>query len=123
MRGHALEPLLDREAQKNFTFSGLPSITIDDQAVTTSMGEIEDRTKERLGTSDSMIIKTRRRLIDAARDLMEGIAPPGVDNPEVYGVRSGGVVLPRDTKDWVEATKELRAAWVHHPDLDAVTSN
>ena len=110
--------LLDREQQKNLTYSGLPSITLDDQAVTTSMGAIEDRTKERLGTSDSMIIKTRRRLINAARDMREGITPPGVDNPEVYGVRSGGVVLPRDTDDWVEATRELRTAWVHHPELD-----
>jgi phthalate 4,5-dioxygenase oxygenase subunit len=114
---------LDRTKQREVNYSGLPGVTYEDQAVTTTMGKIADRTKERLGTTDSMIIKTRRRLINAARDLMEGATPPGVDNPEVYGVRAGGIILPRDTKDWVEATNKLRAAWVHHPELDAVTTN
>jgi hypothetical protein len=36
--------------------------------------------------------------------------PPGVDNPEVYRHRSGGVILPRDA-DWLEATKGLRQAF------------
>ena len=115
--------LIDRAQQREVTYSGLPSITVEDQAVTTSMGSISDRDQEHLGTSDSMIIKTRRRVINAARDFMEGVTPPGVDNPEVYGVRSGGVVLPRDTKDWVEATKELRTSWVVHPELEAVVGD
>ena len=42
--------------------------------------------------------------------------PPGVDDPKAYAVRSGGVVLPRGA-DWIEATRELRAAWVKHPGL------
>ena len=41
----------------------------------------------------------------------------GVDNPEVYQVRSGGVYLPQGV-DWVEATRELRKAYVEHPELD-----
>ena len=81
------------------------------------MGPIYDRTQERLGTSDTMIIRTRKRLIDAAKALRDaGQNPPGVDNPGVYAVRSGGVVLPRGA-DWVEATKELRKAWTQHPGL------
>jgi phthalate 4,5-dioxygenase oxygenase subunit len=32
-------------------------------------------------------------------------------------VRSGGVFLPTDA-DWVEATRELRRAFVEHPELD-----
>jgi len=42
--------------------------------------------------------------------------PPGVDDPKAYAVRSGGVVLPRGA-DWIEATRELRRAWVTHPGL------
>ena len=55
-----------------------------------------------------MIIRTRRRLINAAKALREhGTVPPGVDEPWVYKVRSGGIILPR-TADWREATKHLR---------------
>ena len=88
-----------------------------DQAVTESMGPIYDRTREHLGTSDAMVIRTRRRLIEAAKALRDrDEAPPGVDDPRVYGVRSGGVVLPRGA-DWIEATRKLRTAWTEHPGL------
>ena len=109
--------LIDREIQKTKTYAGLPSITLEDQAVTASMGTIVDRTKERLGTSDQMIIRTRRRLLRAARALMEGESPPEIDNPSVYGVRSGGAMLPVGV-DWVEASKELRKGFIEHPELD-----
>jgi len=82
------------------------------------MGTIYAREKERLGTSDVMVIRVRRRLIDAARAFAErGLTPPGVDNPEVYRVRSGGAFLPGDA-NWLEATAELRKAFVAHPQLD-----
>jgi hypothetical protein len=65
-----------------------------------------------------MVIRTRRRLLEAARALQnDGTVPPGVDEPEVYLVRSGGVILPKDA-DWIEGTQHLRAAFVDHPDLD-----
>ena len=63
------------------------------------------------GRSDAMVIRTRRRVINAARALRDNATtPPGVDNPAVYRHRSGGVVLPRDA-DWLEATKGLRQAF------------
>jgi phthalate 4,5-dioxygenase oxygenase subunit len=109
--------LVDRKMQQTTSYTGIGSIFLQDQAVTESMGPIYDRTQERLGTSDQMIIRTRKRLIDAAKALRDaGRVPPGVDNPSVYAVRSGGVVLPRGT-NWVEATKELRKAWTQHPEL------
>ena len=46
-----------------------------------------------------------------------GTVPPGVDNPEVFGVRAGGIILPRGA-DWLQATAELRQAFVDHPELD-----
>jgi hypothetical protein len=39
-----------------------------------------------------------------------------VDDPAVYAIRSGGVVLP-STAGWLEATAELRKGWLKHPDL------
>jgi hypothetical protein len=86
------------------------------------MGPIYDRGSEHLGTSDVMVIRVRRRLIQAARALAEeGITPPGVDHPEVYRVRSGGCFLPEGA-DWLEATAELRQAFAEHPELDPAIS-
>ena len=96
------------------SYTGIDGIYLQDQAVTESMGTIYERDKEHLGTSDAMVIKTRRRLIRAARDLRENaITPPGVDDPTVYRVRSGGVILSRDV-DWLEATADLRKAFATH---------
>ena len=108
---------IDRDAQRNKSFTGIAGIHMQDQAITESMGPVVDRTHERLGTSDTMIIKTRQRLINAARALQEGVPAPAADNPELYQVRSGGAILPRDV-DWLEATEELRKAFVHHPELE-----
>ncbi|HLF79598.1 MAG TPA: Rieske 2Fe-2S domain-containing protein [Dehalococcoidia bacterium] len=105
---------LDREMQRNRNYTGMPNITTEDQAVTESMGPIYTRTQEHLGVSDAMIIRMRRRLINAAKALRDqGVTPPGVDSPEVYRQRSGGVVLPRSV-DWWQATTELRKAFVQH---------
>jgi phenylpropionate dioxygenase-like ring-hydroxylating dioxygenase large terminal subunit len=109
--------LIDRKAQKTTSYTGIDSIFLQDQAVTESMGPIYDRTQEHLGSSDAMIIRTRKRLLDAARALRDtGQVPPGVDAPAVYAVRSGGVVLPRGA-DWIDATRELRRAGIEHPGL------
>jgi phthalate 4,5-dioxygenase oxygenase subunit len=53
-------------------------------------------------------------MIRAALTLQEtGVVPPSVDDAGVYAQRSGGVVIPA-TADWLDATKELRQAFVHH---------
>jgi len=109
---------IDRQWQRNGDYTGIAGIHTQDQAVTETMGPIYDRTQEHLGSSDAMVIRTRRRLLDAARALAsEGTLPPGVDHPEIYRQRSGGIVLPNGT-DWVQATADLRKAYVPHPELD-----
>ncbi len=101
--------LIDREEQRAWrSYSGIAGVRQQDMAVTESMGPIYDRTREHLGTTDVLIIRTRRRLLQAARALREqGVIPPGVDSPEVYRLRSGEVILPRNV-DWWEASRELR---------------
>jgi len=110
---------IDRGKQRRREdYTGIAGIHTQDQAITETMGPILDRTKERLGTGDVMVIRVRRRLMEAARALVErGVTPPGVDNPELYGVRSGGAFLPEGA-DWLEGTAELRKAFVQHPNLD-----
>jgi phenylpropionate dioxygenase-like ring-hydroxylating dioxygenase large terminal subunit len=115
--------LIDRDLQRSNSgtngYTGIEGIPPQDAAMTVSMGPIYDRSQEHLGTSDMMVIRVRRRLIAAARALEEhGIEPPGVECPEGYRVRGGQVFLPEGA-DWVEATRELRKAFVEHPELDA----
>ena len=95
--------LIDREAQaNNESFTGIAGIRIQDCAVTETMGRIYQRHQEHLGTTDSLIIRMRRRLIASAKALAEnGTTPVGVDNPEVYRQRSGEMILPRSEDFWV----------------------
>ena len=98
------------------TFTGMGSVfQAHDLCVTEGAGAIQDRSQEHLGSSDVMLIRVRRRLLAAAEALVSSsVTPPGVDHPEAYAVRSGGVFLPKGA-DWLEATSELREAFVHHP--------
>ncbi|HEU5197621.1 MAG TPA: Rieske 2Fe-2S domain-containing protein [Methylomirabilota bacterium] len=107
--------LIDRKAQKNGSFTGIAGIHQQDQAVTESMGPLIDRTQEHLGSSDEMVIRTRRRVLRAAAAWRDkGEVPPGVDEPAVYRYRSGGVILPRSA-DWRDATRDLCRAFTSPP--------
>ncbi len=112
--------LIDREMQKTESFTGVQGIHLQDQMITESMGVIEDRTKEHLGTSDQMITTTRRRLIKAAKDFeKKGTAPPGVDNPEIFHkIRSGGMIINRDL-DWLDEVQIRKdtAVWPEGSDI------
>ena len=97
----------ERELQKTKFFSGIPEFWAQDASVQEGMGSIYDRTKEHLGTSDTAIIRVRRRLIDAARASMaEGIPAPGAMDPTIYQVRGAAAILAKD-EDWIEGTREL----------------
>jgi len=99
---------IDREAQATNSYTGIAGIHQQDQAITESMGQVYDRSHEHLGTSDAMVIRTRRRLINVAKAMRDtGTLPPGVDKPELYRIRSGGTLLPRNV-DWIQGTKHLR---------------
>jgi phthalate 4,5-dioxygenase oxygenase subunit len=89
--------LIDRAAQQDRrSFSGVIGIAAQDAACQESMGPIQDRTRERLGTSDAGIIAARHRLLNAAIALREeGIAPPALQAAE-QRVRSASVLLPKD---------------------------
>jgi phthalate 4,5-dioxygenase len=103
---------IDREEQRTSRtqtgFSGLPNVPVQDGAITWSQGTIVNRSREHLATTDAMVIRVRRRLINAAKALREhGTIPPGVDDPRVYRQRSGWAMLPEGT-DWWEAMRPLR---------------
>ena len=94
--------LLDRQRQKNINFSGMENVTpIQDGAMQESMGAICDRTQEHLGASDAAIVRLRRRLLNAARELEKNKIPPGVENPALYH-KHGDQLLLTAADPWVE---------------------
>ncbi len=103
--------LIDREQQKNYSYSGIPSGfgRAQDAAMVESMGSITDRTHEHLGTTDMGIIRMRNHLLRAVKDLQEGIEPFAATNGNVYQVRSAAALLPRDVayEDDPATRKEL----------------
>jgi phthalate 4,5-dioxygenase len=101
---------IDRAIQRTRTYTGIPTVPLQDDAMTTSMGRIQDRTIEHLGSADAMIIRVRRRLIEAVGGLEQrGTVPPGVDAPESYRKRSAAKILPNDV-DWITALRDWHAA-------------
>jgi nitrite reductase/ring-hydroxylating ferredoxin subunit len=97
--------LIDRAAQRRGeTFSGVKGIAIQDASLQESMGPIVDRSKERLVSADSGIIKARRKLLTSALALREeGTVPPGVD-PAHHRVRSASIVLPK-SESFLESSR------------------
>jgi hypothetical protein len=90
--------LIDRDDQKHQTFTGIKAIPVQDLAVTQSQGPgpIADRSLEKLTMSDIAIVAMRKRLLDTAKALMDGVEPPEARNPQSYRVRPIDTVLPRD---------------------------
>jgi phthalate 4,5-dioxygenase len=97
---------MDWEAHRTRMVCGIPGFGVQDQAIQESQGPIADRTRERLGTSDTAIIHVRRRLMTLARALGErGTPPPAVD-PAAFCVRSASLTLPPGA-DWIGAVRPL----------------
>jgi phthalate 4,5-dioxygenase oxygenase subunit len=86
--------LIDRETQRNRTFSGIPGGARDqDRAMTETMEPVLDRSEEHLGTTDLAIVAMRRRLLDMARDLQRGVAPAVTRDPSIVHDATGFNVL------------------------------
>jgi phthalate 4,5-dioxygenase oxygenase subunit len=98
---------IDREIQRERSYSGIDGVHMQDQAITESMGAIVDRTFEHLGSSDRMIMQTRRRLLKAARAFAdEGTVPDNVDHPDAYWTVRSGEMLTQEGADWLETYAE-----------------
>ena len=65
--------LIDRVAQKNFSYTGIKTFPLQDIAlIEDQWGPIAKREYEHLVSSDYMIIHVRQRLLKAAKELAEG---------------------------------------------------
>ena len=101
--------LVDRAAQRTVSFSGIRGIGEQDMATQESMGPVNDRTREHLGSSDTAVIAMRRRLQRLAMDLQRGVEPAAAQQPEIYKVRSVSFILNQD-QSWVEECYRTMAA-------------
>lgn len=99
--------LIDRAAQRRFSYTGIRSLTAQDMAVQYDQaGVIADRTRENLVSADKAIIVVRQKLLKAVRDLQAGKEPPEVRRPESFRVTGVDITIPLDA-DW---RRELEAA-------------
>jgi phthalate 4,5-dioxygenase oxygenase subunit len=102
--------LIDRQAQRTQSYTGIKGVNTQDVAVQESMGPIYDRTREHLGTADLAIITARRLLLEACDDVAQGRAPRG-SRLDSLQVRAAEMVIPQD-RPWAESMQtELVAQW------------
>jgi hypothetical protein len=113
------------EEQRTRTFLGMgeADINVHDQWAVESMGAIQDRTREHLGTSDKVIIANRRLLTQAIETVLAGGAPPLALDAQAAAALTGPDTLdgiaPADGWEafWraTAAAKRARAAWLREP--------
>jgi len=97
--------LIDREAQRTKSYTGIEGIGIQDYAVQEGMGKITDRSTEHLGSSDTAIIAARELLLEAMDEVKSGKVPKGVDPAAQRRVRPADKFLDPGMK-WREAVAD-----------------
>ena len=95
IRNRENDYLIDRADQKRRTFTGIRGISEQDAAIQDSQGVIADRAREHLGPTDLAIVRFRRLMLEAARDLGAGLEPAAAKDGAAYTVRSGSALADR----------------------------
>ena len=96
LRHRGNDYLIDRQEQKTRSFTGVRGIAEQDAMAQDSQGYIVDRTREKLSPTDVGIVRFRRLMLDALKDLGKGVEPVAAKLPQAYRVRAGGAVAPGD---------------------------
>ena len=98
----------DADEQRTRTYLGMgeDDINLHDQWAVESMGAIQDRTKEHLGTSDKVIMANRRTLLKAIETVRAGGRPPmALDAAQAAALRGP------DTIDCIAPAASWDAHW------------
>jgi hypothetical protein len=96
----------DEQRGRTYLGMGEADINVHDQWAVESMGAIQDRTREHLGTSDKVIIANRRLLLQAIETVRNGGAPPLAVDAEAAAALSGP-----DTIDCIAPAQDWQAYW------------
>ena len=113
------------QEQQTRTYLGMgeDDINVHDQWACESMGAIQDRTREHLGTTDKVIMANRRMLQQAIDTVEQGGTAPGIADPALHPQISGpdtvdGIAPAQGWQDWwkdaVCARREA-APWSTNP--------
>ena len=100
--------LFDPAEQRERTFLGMGEEDINrhDQWAVESMGAIQDRTREHLGTSDKVIMANRRQLLKAIETVRSGGTPPMVLDADAAAALTGP-----DTIDCIAPAAQWESHW------------
>ena len=106
----------DEQLTQTYLGMGEDDINVHDQWAVESMGPIQDRTREHLGTSDKVIMANRRTLLKAIETVQSGGTAPGVADASQAvghgGPRHGGRHRARgNLADLVETAGASQARW------------
>jgi hypothetical protein len=112
----------DEQRDQTYLGMGEDDINVHDQWAVESMGAVQDRTREHLGTSDKLIVANRRQLLQAIESVENGGTAPGVSQADVAVLRTGpdtvDGVAPAGTWAtwWREQAQAKHAAcpWMAH---------
>ena len=96
LRNRANDYLIDRDEQKLVSFTGIRGVAEQDSMAQDSQGEIADRTREHLTSSDVAIARFRRTMLRGAAALLDGVEPDAAQRHEHYALRGGGSIAPAD---------------------------
>jgi phthalate 4,5-dioxygenase oxygenase subunit len=98
----------DPEDQRLRTYLGMGDIDINihDQWAVESMGAIQDRTREHLGTTDKIIMANRRLLLQAMDAVEQGLPPPGIAQADIANALTGP-----DTVDGIAPVSDWTSWW------------
>jgi len=98
----------DADEQRKRTFLGMGEEDINrhDQWAVESMGAIQDRTREHLGSSDKVIMANRRVLLKAIETVAAGGTPPMALQPQAAAALTGP-----DTIDCIAPAQHWQAFW------------
>lgn len=97
---------INRDVQRLHSSSGIEGIGLQDSAIQETMGPIVDRSKEILASGDAAIVAYRKLMLQQARHLKATGELTLPMQPDLYRVRSAGIVLPRGV-DFEEGASEL----------------
>jgi phthalate 4,5-dioxygenase len=121
----------DAQEQRSSTFLGMgeDDINVHDQWAVESMGPIQDRTREHLGTTDKIIMANRRMLIAAIEAVKTGGTPPGIGDASLASQMSGpdtvdGIAPAGTWGDWWKQqaqSKRDNAPWKAQQDAPVAT--
>ena len=107
----------DPEEQRSTTYTGMGmDINVHDQWAVESMGAIQDRTKEHLGSTDRIITAARQLIFRAIDDVAEGRNPLlTVDADTIEGPATLDAVVPAEGFEahWhaIEAERRRNTTW------------